>query len=340
MIIPNVNNEWGQLKKVILGTVQNAQIPVIKDKGLHCIDYAHYSDEEFLHIPTGRYPQRVLEETVEDLAEIERVFRDIGVEVIKLDSDKITSNNKKKFQDSYYDYCPRDSMLVIKDKVISTPMTLRQRRTEADKYRYLFSENSWVEFPRPRSGDELYDRSDLSKPTLMNMEPVFDAANIIKSNNDILYLVSNTGNRAGAAYLQDWLVQNISPEYKVHLAENVYAHIHIDTTFVFLREGLVLVNPERVRMENLPNFLHDWDILYSPEPYPTQVMSEWCPASPWLGMNILSINEKLVMVEEHQIMLMKLLKKAGIESIPIKLRHSRTLSGGPHCITLDVERDG
>jgi len=55
-------------------------------------------------------------------------------------------------------------------------------------------------------------------------------------------------------------------------------------------------------------------------------------------MNILSINENLVMIEEHQILLMKLLKKMGIDSIPVRLRHARTLSGGPHCITLDVER--
>jgi N-dimethylarginine dimethylaminohydrolase len=45
------------------------------------------------------------------------------------------------------------------------------------------------------------------------------------------------------------------------------------------------------------------------------------------------------MVEEHQILLMKTLKKWGIESIPVKLRHARTLSGGPHCVTLDVVRD-
>jgi N-dimethylarginine dimethylaminohydrolase len=56
-------------------------------------------------------------------------------------------------------------------------------------------------------------------------------------------------------------------------------------------------------------------------------------------MNILPINSELCMVEEHQVLLMKVLKKWGIESIPVKLRHARTLSGGPHCVTLDVVRD-
>lgn len=335
MITPNVNNEWGQLKKVILGTTQRAQIPTVKDKGLHCIDYAHYTDEQFTNIPTGPYPSQVLQETQEDLYEIERILVNLGVEVIKLP----LMLRSREFHNSYYDYCPRDSMLVVKDKIIATPMTLRQRRDEADKYKELFNPESWVEFPKPTAPDELYDRSNLSKSTLMNIEPVFDAANVIKANNDILYLVSNTGNKMGADYLERWLHENISTDYKVHLAENVYAYIHIDTTFVFLREGLVLVNPSRVNIHHLPDFLQEWSVINAPEPYPTQVMEDWCPASPWLGMNILSINENLVLVEEHQINLMKLLKKVGIESIPVRLRHARTLSGGPHCITLDVERE-
>ena len=37
--------------------------------------------------------------------------------------------------------------------------------------------------------------------------------------------------------------------------------------------------------------------------------------------------------------LMRELKKWGIESIPTKMRHARTFSGGPHCVTLDVVRD-
>ena len=127
-------------------------------------------------------------------------------------------------------------------------------------------------------------------------------------------------------------------KYKVHTAENIYAYIHIDTTFVFLREGLVLLNPSRVNENNLPEFLKSWDKIWAPEPFPTQVMEDWCPASPWLGMNILSINQNLVMVEEHQTKLMQELNKWGIDSMPVKMRHARTFSGGPHCISLDVNR--
>ncbi len=334
-IIPSVNNEWEPLKAVILGTAKNAQIPPFKDKSLHSIDYANYSDWDFKKVPSGPYPQQIINETEEDLITINQTLLDLGVNVLRINEAEV----KRQYNDSYYDYCPRDSMLVIGDKIISTPMTLRQRRDESDKYKKMFNNNSWVQFPKPIMEDSMYSLDDISRPTLMDgPEPVFDAANVLKANYDILYLVSNTGNVAGAKYLEKWLKDNISTKYKVHMIQNVYAYIHIDTTFVLLREGLVLCNPARVNNKNLPDFFKNWDVIWAPEPYPTQVMPEWCPASPWLGMNILSINENLVMVEEHQVSLMNFLKKYNIESIPIKLRHARTLSGGPHCITLDVVR--
>lgn len=341
MIKPQVRNEWGQLREIIVGTATHAQVPTIGDKCLHSIDYAHLSDEEFNQRPSGLYPQQLIDETQQDLDEIARTLESLGVKVHRPDerdfSQKITTDNWE--VDGYYNYCPRDSMLVINDKVIATPMTLRHRSNEAETCKRLFDPNHWVDAPKPKLLDSIYQREDLSRPTLLDGEPVFDAANVIKHNNDLLYLVSNTGNKDGARWLENYCKENFGNEYKVHTAENVYAYIHIDTTFVFLREGLVLLNPSRVNWTNCPAMLNDFDKVWAPEPYATQVMEDWCPASPWLGMNILPINDRLCMVEEHQILLMKELKKWGIESIPVKMRHARTFSGGPHCVTLDVVRD-
>lgn len=341
LIKPQVKNEWGQLREIIVGSAINAQVPTKGDKCLHSIDYAHLSDEEFKNRPSGLYPQKIIEETEEDLNEIANTLRSLGVKVhrpeLKDFSQPIITDNWE--VDGYYNYCPRDSMLVINDKVISTPMTLRHRSNESETCKPLFDPNHWVDAPKPKLLDSIYQREDLSIPTLLDGEPVFDAANVIKHNNDLLYLVSNTGNRDGAKWLETYCKETFGNEYNVHLAENVYAYIHIDTTFVFLGEGKVLLNPSRVNWNNLPSFLNEFDRIWSPEPYPTHVMEDWCPASPWLGMNILPINDKLCMVEEHQVLLMRELKKWGIESIPTKMRHARTFSGGPHCVTLDVVRD-
>lgn len=341
MIKPYVKNEWGQLREIIVGTADYAQVPTIGDKCLHSIDYAHLSDEEFKNRPSGLYPEKLIEETQQDLDDIASTLQSLGVKVHRPNqrdfSQKIITDNWE--VDGYYNYCPRDSMLVINDKVIATPMTLRHRSNESETCKPLFDPNHWVEAPRPKLLDSMYQREDLSRPTLLDGEPVFDAANVIKHNNDLLYLISNTGNKDGAKWLETYCKETFGNEYNVHLAENVYAYIHIDTTFVFLREGLVLLNPSRVNWRNMPDFIGRLDKVWAPEPYPTQVMNDWCPASPWLGMNILPINKELVMVEEHQVLLMKELKKWGIESIPVKMRHARTFSGGPHCVTLDVVRE-
>ena len=342
LIKPRVKNEWGTLKEIIVGSAINAQVPKIGDKCLHNIDYAHLSDEEFKNRPSGLYPQKLIEETEEDLITIADTLMKLGVKVhtpIEQDfSEPIKTDDWE--VDGYYNYCPRDTALVINDKVIEVPMTLRHRSNEAERtIKPLFDPNHWVQAPRPKLLDSIYQREDLSRPTLLDGEPVFDAANVIKHNNDLLYLVSNTGNKTGAEWLERYCKENFGEEYKVHTAENVYAYIHIDTTFVFLREGLVLLNPTRVNQDNLPHFLKDFDKVWAPEPFPTQVMNDWCPASPWLGMNILPINKNLVMVEEHQSMLMRELNKWGIESIPVRMRHARTFSGGPHCVTLDVVRE-
>jgi N-dimethylarginine dimethylaminohydrolase len=341
MVKPNSHNEWDDLKEVIVGTVEGAQIPTVKDKALHCIDYAHLTDEEFQNIPTGPYPQKVMEEMHEDLEQICDKLTKLGIKVHRPAPRDFTEKrgNGEWEVDGYYNYCPRDTMLVVGDKVIATPMTLRHRQFESETCKHLIDPKHWIDFPKPKLGDEMYDRSDLGRPTLKDgPDPVFDAANVLRANKDLLYLVSNTGNLAGADYLERYLKEHFSEEYNVHRVEDVYAYIHIDTTFVLLREGLVLLNPERVKEHNVPEFFENWDKLWAPEPYPTQVMNDWCPASPWLGMNILNISKNLVMVEEHQVSLMRELEKWGIESMPVRMRHARTFSGGPHCITTDLVR--
>jgi glycine amidinotransferase len=55
---------------------------------------------------------------------------------------------------------------------------------------------------------------------------------------------------------------------------------------------------------------------------------------------MLMLSPTLAAVDANQPALMRLLKTKGIDSLPVLLRHGRTLSGGPHCITLDTRRTG
>ena len=61
-------------------------------------------------------------------------------------------------------------------------------------------------------------------------------------------------------------------------------------------------------------------------------------ASKWIGMNMLSLNPDTIFVDEIQIDLIKKLEKEGFEVIDMPMRQSRTLGGGFHCVTCDLER--
>ena len=62
-------------------------------------------------------------------------------------------------------------------------------------------------------------------------------------------------------------------------------------------------------------------------------------SSPWVGMNILSVDQNTVIADERQINLIKELEKHSINVIKIKMRHMYTQGGGIHCATLDTVRD-
>lgn len=334
----NVNNEWGKLKEVIVGTVDNANMPT-HGKDLHCINYA--TDDTIPKEEIGFWDQKVYDETYEDLENLSKVLTDVGVKVRRpspIDTQKTISNGHWETT-QYYTFCPRDTVTVIGNNIIESPMSLRSRQFETDCFKDIFIEKmeegaNWVSAPKPRLLDSMYQREDLSKITLNNDEPVFDAANILRCNNDILYLVSNTGNLKGAKWLQNFL----GSEYKVHTIEDVYSYIHIDSTIAVLREGLCLLNPERVNENNMPEFLKSWDKIWCP-PMVDIGYHKTIRASVWIGVNLLSVDENTVIVDNRQTELIKDLKKYGIDTLDCQIRHSRTLGGSFHCVTADLIRE-
>jgi len=334
----SVNNEWGRLREVIVGTVDNANMPT-HGKDLHCINYA--TDNEIPKDEIGFWDPQVYDETYEDLEKLSTLLKDVGVKVYRptpIDTQKVVSNGYWETT-QYYTFCPRDTVTVIGNKILESPMSLRSRQFETDCFRDIFIEKmeqgaNWVTAPKPRLLDSMYQREDLSKITLNNNEPVFDAANILRCNNDILYLVSNTGNLKGAKWLQNFL----GNEYRVHTIENVYSYIHIDSTIALLRDGLCLLNPERVNENNIPDFLKSWDKIWCP-PMVDIGYHKTIRASVWIGVNLLSIDENTVIVDNRQTELIKELKKYKIDTLDCKIRHSRTLGGSFHCVTTEMLRD-
>jgi N-dimethylarginine dimethylaminohydrolase len=318
----NVTNEWSQLKSVIVGIADNAKIPE-NDISLRYINYADELNED--KIPYGPYPRQVIEEANEDLDIFCKFLRKEGVKVFRpIDNDP-----------AYYNYCPRDSVLVYKDTAYSSPMPIFSRHNEYKSFEHHLDKLQQI---NPCAGRELFNPDCIGDPNtlaLNEIAPAFDAANIIKANDDILYLVSNSGNKKGAEYIQSLL-----DTAKIHLLENVYSYMHIDSTVAFLRDGLMLLNPDRISSKKiLPKPFCDWDVVWAPEPNDLGYFGNYCNASKWVNMNVFSVNENLVVLEEHQHGLRKVLEKQKIECAMLPMRHQRTLGGGFHCVTLDIERE-
>jgi N-dimethylarginine dimethylaminohydrolase len=147
----------------------------------------------------------------------------------------------------------------------------------------------------------------------------------------MLMLESASGNRA--AY--NWLCDHF-PGVKIELC-NFYAGVHIDSTVVALREGMVLLNGARVNESNCPRVFDGWDKIYVDDVV-AQDFYQYPYASKWIGLNMLSIDPHTVIVDAAQTQLIKTLESRGFTVIPLTLRHSRTLGGGFHCVTLDLVR--
>lgn len=335
-------NEWDQLEEVIVGNPLRARFPTAD----RSTQLAEYPDRSLEKIPQGPFPQWIIDETEEDLSEFVSVLEKQGVTVRRPE----TWPHEKKFStinwesEGYYNYCPRDIMLAIGDQIIETPNVIRSRYQESFSYRklmveYLKSGAKWYSAPKPMLLDSLFD-VDLSKPTPRNDEPAFDAANILRFGQDLLYLVSGTGNELGG----QWLQTILGDEFRVHYMKDVYYGSHIDSTFVALRPGLILCNPGRINDETLPEILKQWEVIYSPpmentDHFDKDYLSK-AIGSKWIDMNIFSINPNLAVVDRDQTALIKLIESKGIDVIPLKLRHSKMLGGGFHCVTLDVRRKG
>ena len=170
----------------------------------------------------------------------------------------------------------------------------------------------------------------------MNLEPAFDAANILKFGTDLLYLVSDSGNDLGSR----WLQSALGSTYKVHPCCGLYASTHVDSTIVPLRPGLVLLNPARVNDKNMPDFMRSWDVIWAPEMVDIGYVGERPYCSTWIGMNLLVLRPGLVIADDRQAGLITELERNGVEVLPLRLTHARTLGGSFHCVSLDVRRSG
>lgn len=343
-MIVNTHNDWDPLEEIVVGHAHHARVTL--DKSQHSFSYADKSWEEIASME-GPLPQWVIDEANEDIDGLVKVLEDLHVKVhrpsiINWNQEFSTLDWKSK---GWYSWCPRDLILPLGNMLIETPSPTRSRYFETRLYNDIlyqaFEDGAlWISAPKPRLLDNIYDlENDVKgRSTLLDHEICFDAPNIVRVGKDLLYQISNSGNLKG----YNWLKRLLEPQgYRLHYSE-LYSYAHFDSTIIPLRPGLVLLNSSRVHEKNCPAIFNNWDKIYFENcvVQGTKIPGYISPCSPYIGLNILSVDENTIICDDKQIPLIKELEKHNITSIPIQFRHAMTLAGGIHCTTLDLRRKG
>jgi len=297
-------NEWDPLKRVVVGIADYANWPT--NDPVFALESEKTLWKE-TPVPSGPVPQHIIDEANIDLNILASTLERMNIDVWR--------PGVMNFQEigGMYNYCPRDRLLIYGDTVVDTAMMYPCRNVESEALFHVTSvARDVIYMPR-------------------NEGMILDAANVCRLNDTWLYLESPSGNRQ--AY--NWLREQF-PDVKIELC-NFYSGVHIDSTIVPLREGLVMLNASRVNDSNCPRVFKSWEKIYVEDVVP-QNFYQYPYASKWIAMNMLVVDPNTVIVDAAQSALIKLLLKHKFEVIPLSLRHSRTLGGGFHCVTLDLER--
>jgi glycine amidinotransferase len=341
----STHNHWDPLEEIVVGIADHARVPTV-DRSTMSMSYTNHPIDLIKPLE-GAYPEWLINEANEDLQGLADILSKLGVKVhrpIPLDHSVEFSTPEWKTT-GWYTWCPRDLLLPLDNLVIETPSSCRARYFEARAYHNIMLDAikdgvEWIAAPKPILPDESYQFEDIDrKPSLTNLEPVFDAPNCVRMGKDIMFQISNTGNHWGL----QWLKNTLEPRgYRIHPAEHIYSYGHFDSTIIPLRPGLVLLNSSRVTPDNCPKLFEKWDKIWFEDcvVQGSKVPGGVAPCSPYIGMNILSVNPNTIVCDSTQEPLMRELDKHGIDSIPVQFRHAMTLSGGIHCATLDLRRKG
>jgi len=298
-------NEWDRLRRIVVGVATDANWPVNDPVFSKESEKTTWKETP---VPRGPVPQRIIDEANEDLDSLATTLQGMGVEVLR--------PTELNFQahDGMYNYCPRDRLLVYGSTIVNPAMMYPCRDMELQCYHDIVDEAANYLFMPRHEGMTL------------------DAANVCRLGDKMLYLESASGNRA--AY--NWLCAQF-PNVTIELC-NFYAGVHIDSTIVPLREGLVLLNGQRVGFDTVPKVFDGWHKIWVHDVV-AQDFYQYPYASKWIAMNMLVIDPHTVICDADQPELIKTLQSYQFEVVPMKLRHSRTLGGGFHCVTLDLNRE-
>lgn len=346
------NTQFGKLKVVVVGRELQIQ------KRFMDISFKYFYKEA---IGEGLYNSAISEYKINDeilsiriqqLDNLAKTLKDFGIDVYRpqainqihkiktpaFDSIASTANNV------------RDLTLVYKDKIIETPTFIRNRYFENMCLYSIFNEafnngegGQWIKAPNTELSYQSMDLVDWEENRDFNnidkkYQMAIDAAQFICIGKDVIVNASTYNHWLGFKW-----VKSLFPEstfWPIKCSDS-----HIDGMLVCLAPGKFLANPLFKPYESqLPKKFKKWDILYVEDfkPRNTIGMSDiniQLASSRGMDINVLSLDEKRVLVNEKAKSVIKCLEKNGFEAIPFELDYGELFGGGIHCSTLDLVRE-
>lgn len=356
--IVNSWNDFDPLKHVIVGVADHSCIPPEEPATSEKVPI----DSEMRGM-WGPRPQETIEKANVQLNYLAKVLEEKDVTVdrptpLQWNAPVITPD----FRTDSMMTCmpPRDTLLTIGPEIIEAAMSFRCRFWEYLAFRPLlnryFNEDPefiWSQAPRPRLSDasykhNYYDEKISVEDRLVRTankdfvtteeEILFDAADVLRMGKDLFIQHGLTTNRKA----MEWFKRRY-PDLRIHAVNfpgDPYP-IHIDATFVPLKPGLIINNPQRRLPEDQRKIFeaNDWQIVDAAQPAHTSP-PPLCYSSVWLSMNCLVLDHKTVICEASEVNQMEQMDKLGMNVIPVPFRDAYPFGGALHCATADVYREG
>lgn len=379
--IVNSWNEWDPLKLVVVGSVEGAALPA-PEPAIH-YDLRQYG----LGLGYwGQFPEDAIAEAMEQQDGFAKAFEKRGVKVDRVVVHKSMKNGDPISTPDWTNVNqrnaanPRDLSLILGNEIIEATGTMRCRFYEYLYMRPLFEryfredpDCQWVSAPRPRlidadyvpnyyhnmrevwTDEEKAQRFYDKKWALTEVEPLWDAADMIRAGKDIFLNVSSVSNELGRNWLHRYITSRGLRLHEIRFdgPKNLksYQPWHIDTSIVFPCPGMAIYSPKKPILDQSSiDFFkkNDWELV--PAADPVHIWNDPCPyqicssagsgKTGWISLNVISIDPKTICVDKNETGYMEQLNKLGFEVEPIAYDKLYKFGGMLHCNTLDIHREG
>jgi hypothetical protein len=344
----NAWSEFQPLRKVVLGA------PFPPDT------FDWHKDAE-----TRDVMRQIFEETAEDIAVLEKILIDRGIEVVR-PKNIFTITGDEQIRLPWMNASFPNHPLMPRDTIMPYGHTIFECFTGSDN-RYFenlayydhivewFNDGAdWVSMPGAMVQTGVnYDKYSQQRKVL------YHAANMIKCGDTILFSQAwEEDNKKGRGTLlgKNWMKRELSQRYPGTKFLDLPVGGHADGKIALLRPGVLMTWNKKW----VPAEMQNWDIIevsddhVMPEDFLntrkrrfyTEYVSKWLDH--WVGyadesvfdVNVLSLDENTVVCTGRNDDAFRRMERHGIEPIVWRFRHQYFWDGGIHCLTSDIHREG